>query len=182
MRELDYGDWDKQNGMELEWITNIERLVKGTIIIFCGYDQFSLIYKYLKEKDFLCRPIIWLKPNPTVINCEHLYINSTEIAVYGKRRNAIYNPKYKRNVFEYPSPSVDRLHPTEKPIKMFYEFIRDTTNENDLILDPFLGSGTTILAAERLNRRWIGIEIEPSYVKTAGERIKQEQDQIKLNI
>jgi len=65
---------------------------------------------------------------------------------------------------------------------LIQRLVLEYSKENDLILDPFLGSGTTAVACERLNRRWIGIEIEPSYVKTARERIKQEQDQIKLNI
>ena len=71
---------------------------------------------------------------------------------------------------------------SQKPIMLIQRLVLEYSKENDLILDPFLGSGTTAVACERLNRRWIGIEIEPSYVKTARERIKQEQDQIKLNI
>jgi len=76
----------------------------------------------------------------------------------------------------------NKYHPTQKPLQLIEYIVREYSKETDLILDPFLGSGTTAVACERLNRRWIGIEIEPSYVKTARERIKQEQDQIKLNI
>jgi len=64
-----------------------------------------------------------------------------------------------------------KLHFTPKPIKAIERIIKLHTKENDLVLDPFLGSGTTALACERLNRKWIGIEINEEYCKIAKERI-----------
>jgi DNA modification methylase len=59
------------------------------------------------------------------------------------------------------------LHPTVKPISLVADAIRDTTVRGDIVLDPFLGSGTTILAAERTGRRGYGVELDPLYVDTA---------------
>jgi len=67
-----------------------------------------------------------------------------------------------------------RFHPTQKPIKLFYYILVNFFKRETLILDPFLGSGTTAVACERLGRRWIGIEISKEYCDIAVKRIKRE--------
>lgn len=171
LRRLDYGQWDKQYGMELEWATAIMRLCRGTAIIWCSFQQWGVIEKIYKDNDFLTRPLIWHKPNPTVINCDKLYIQSTEIAVYAKRRCGYFAPSYKHNVFTFPFPN-EREHPTQKPLPLFNELLQDTSIDNDLILDPFNGSGTTCVAAKMLGRRYIGIDISEEYCKIARERLE----------
>ena len=71
-------------------------------------------------------------------------------------------------------------HPTQKPMRVFFKFIEKYSQEGELIIDPFLGSGTTAIACERLKRRWIGIEIEEKYCEIAAKRIEQERKQRKL--
>ena len=73
-----------------------------------------------------------------------------------------------------------RVHPTQKPIRLFYMILRDYSKDNDLILDPFVGSGTCMVACERLGRRWIGIEMSKEYCDIAIKRIEQERSQMKL--
>ncbi len=73
-----------------------------------------------------------------------------------------------------------RTHPTQKPIRLLAQILNDFSKENELILDPYLGSGTTAIACERLNRRWIGIEINQEYCDIAVGRIKKETAQYKL--
>jgi site-specific DNA-methyltransferase (adenine-specific) len=74
--------------------------------------------------------------------------------------------------------SENRHHPTQKPIFLFVCILNDTTAKT--ILDPFLGSGTTAVACEQLNRRWIGIEISEKYCEIAAKRIERERQQLKL--
>jgi DNA modification methylase len=74
----------------------------------------------------------------------------------------------------------ERFHPTQKPVELFIKILNDNTEENNLILDPFLGSGTTALACEKLNRKWIGIEISEKYCEIAKKRIEQYTNQLKL--
>lgn len=71
-----------------------------------------------------------------------------------------------------------RVHPTQKPIALMVQILTD--HQGDAVLDPFLGSGTTAIACERLNRRWIGIEIEEKYCEIAAKRIENERKQLKL--
>lgn len=66
-----------------------------------------------------------------------------------------------------------RFHPTQKPLKVIIELIQKFSNPNDLILDPFLGSGTTAVACKMLNRRFIGIEISPEYCEIARKRLNK---------
>jgi len=69
-------------------------------------------------------------------------------------------------------------HPTQKPVGLIGQLI--SANICDSILDPFLGSGTTAIACERLNKKWIGIEINEKYCEMAAKRIKSERKQLKL--
>ncbi len=65
-----------------------------------------------------------------------------------------------------------RFHPTQKPVRLMQKIIQDYSRENDVVFDPFLGSGTTAVAAKLLNRNYIGCEISPEYCKIAEARIK----------
>lgn len=64
------------------------------------------------------------------------------------------------------------IHPTEKNVEMIEWFIKISSNENDIILDPFVGSGITAIASKNLNRKYIGFEIEEKYVSLANSRLK----------
>ncbi len=171
LRKLDYGEWDKQEGMEIKWVTEMIRVCRGTLITFCSNEQFSGITKLLKESGFSTRSIIWHKSNPNVINCNRLYVESTEFAVYGKLPKATYNQKYKHNLFNYPAVHT-RLHPNQKPLKLFEELVIDTTKEGDIVLDPFSGSGTTSEVCFRNNRKFIGIERDEEYYLKSLKRME----------
>lgn len=88
--------------------------------------------------------------------------------------NSVVAANYTRDVFTG--------HPSQKPINLIEELINQYSKEYDMILDLFLGSGTTAIACERLNRRWIGIEISKKYCDIAVERIKKETAQYKLEL
>ena len=73
---------------------------------------------------------------------------------------------------------MDKKHPTQKPLKLIFWCLK--WDDGNLVLDPFMGSGTTAVACERLKRKWIGIEIEEKYCEIAAKRIEQERKQLKL--
>ena len=73
-----------------------------------------------------------------------------------------------------------RVHPTQKPIKLMAAIIRDFSKPNDIILDPFCGSGSTCIAAEREGRRWIGIELDNEYCEISRKRISVERRKRRL--
>jgi site-specific DNA-methyltransferase (adenine-specific) len=66
-----------------------------------------------------------------------------------------------------------KLHPTEKPIDLLKLYISNSSNEGDIVLDPFAGSGSTLLASKELNRKYIGYEIDKQYYDIAVERLEE---------
>jgi len=104
--------------------------------------------------------------------------NNVQLGRFGRNRTNVWNYPG-ANVFKRNGRKSDLdLHPTVKPIAMVTDAILDSTNLDDLILDPFLGSGTTLLAAERARRRCHGVELDPLYVDTVitrWERLTQQQ-------
>lgn len=83
----------------------------------------------------------------------------------------VYTHKYPETIIEYSSRAEKRgLHPTQKPLELMKYLIKTYSNENDMVLDNTMGSGTTCLAAKELNRKFIGIEKEPKYYEIACQR------------
>ena len=80
-----------------------------------------------------------------------------------------------KNWFEYPlvQGKVRTKHPTQKPLGLIQKFIEVSSRKGDTVLDPFIGSGTTAVAAKTLGRNYLGIELNEDYIKIAEERINQ---------
>ena len=91
-----------------------------------------------------------------------------------------YDPSktYPRSILKINRDVGKKNHPTQKPVKLFEYLIKTYSKENDLILDNCIGSGTTAIAAQNLNRRWIGIELDEEYFKLANERIERNREEI----
>jgi DNA modification methylase len=94
------------------------------------------------------------------------HINNIQLGRFGRNRTNVWNYAG-TNTFAHKG---SKLHPTVKPVLLVSDAILDSTKRDDIVLDPFLGSGTTLLAAERTHRRCCGIELDPLYVDTAVER------------
>lgn len=91
------------------------------------------------------------------------------------------NKRFPSSVQFFNNREKDRgLHPTQKPVALLSYLIKTYSSENDLVLDPFIGSGTTAVACKQLNRNYIGIEISKDYCKLAQQRIKEIEQNLKL--
>jgi DNA modification methylase len=127
---------------------------------------------------------VWVKPNGRLgsfyksrhelvfvfKNGNEPHQNNIQLGRFGRNRTNVWNNSTAGS-FGRNSPSADaELHPTMKPLLMVSDAILDCTRRNDVVLDLFLGSGTTLLAAERTGRRCFGIELDPLYVDAAIER------------
>lgn len=95
---------------------------------------------------------------------------TSNYGMYENRETKEPHKKYPKSVLQFIKPH-PAIHPTQKPVELFEWLIRTYTNEEDTILDPFLGSGTTLIAAKRVNRSATGIEILPAYCRTAQDRL-----------
>jgi DNA modification methylase len=97
------------------------------------------------------------------------HLNNVELGRYGRNRSNVWTYAGANSFGKHRMADL-AAHPTTKPIMLVADAIKDCTRRNDIVLDPFMGSGTTILAAERVGRRSYGIEIDPLYVDTAVRR------------
>ena len=154
-----------------EFLKDVYRVTKNSIVIFCGKEQFSTIYSFFANQHGTVRPIIYEKTNPSPMNGQYVYLSGVEMAVWFKKKGAkTFNAHCKNTVFKYPNGS-SKLHPTEKNHNLLADLILDNSNENDIVFDPCMGSGSTGLVAKRLNRDFIGCEIDDTYFSIAQERL-----------
>lgn len=197
MVSVNKGKWDISMGIEdnhqfnLEWLRECQRVLKpnGTIwvsgtshiIHSVGFAMQQLGFKILND-------IIWYKRNaPPNLACRY-FTHSTETILWAaKNKKSKHTFHYKemkaenagkqmRNVWEMGAPkAAEKIygkHPTQKPIELLSRIIRSSSNENDLVLDPFNGSGTTGVAAVMLDRKYVGIELEKQYLDITIKRLK----------
>jgi len=180
LRRLHYGEWDTC-GDPTTVLLECARCVAGTVVSFCHETQLSPLVNGLEDQGYSTRYWIWHKPNPTVMNGELLPLPSVELAVWGKRAGAYYGGHCRHNFSEWPVvPSNERYHPTQKPIGLMSELCELSCQPDGQVFDPFLGSGTTLVAAYRLGRRGVGIEISEEYCELAARRLEQEIAQGRL--
>lgn len=101
--------------------------------------------------------------------------NNHKLGVTSKSKTVNSGYRYPETVqyFQQKWRRQDQVHPTQKPVELMEYLIKTYTNENDIVLDPFMGSGTTIIAARNLNRKVIGIEINKKYCDTAIKRLNE---------
>ena len=152
---------------------------KGSIYMFCGFNQVSTIRQAMSKKGLSTRIIVWEKTNPSPMNGSVIWLSGVELCVYGKKKSATFNLHCKNTVFRYPCVG-GRIHPTQKPVELLAQLIAASTKEGDTVLDPFMGSGTTAIAAIREKRNFIGFELYKEYYEKACKRIKLELAQSTL--
>lgn len=169
--QTEYGEWDTSFTMEkLEgFIEEYYKKLKkgGTIIIFFDIWKISPLKELMEKNKFKqLRFIEWVKTNPQPLNSSINYLtNCREIALLGvKGSKPTFNSKYDNGIYTYPlQGGKKRFHPTQKSILLFEDLIKKHSNEGDIVLDTFLGSGTTALACKNLNRHFKGCEISKEY-------------------
>ncbi|MBI4216340.1 MAG: site-specific DNA-methyltransferase [Chloroflexi bacterium] len=184
------------------WIREVSRLVKpnGNTFIFGSYHNIYQIGHILHQLDLrIINSIIWFKPNAQPNITGRTLTESTEQIIWAcnntrdKAKKWVFNywvakelgnGRQLRNMWELPyTPKSEKKygkHPAQKPEALLERLILIGTNENDLILDCFAGTGTTGVVAERLGRRWVMVEKDPTYVEIAQRRIEHPRLSAKL--
>jgi DNA modification methylase len=173
----DYGDWDSQFTMEI-LETFIKQYYKklrmgGTLVIWFDLWKLSPLKEMMERCKFKqLRMIEWIKTNPQPLNASVNYLtNCREIALIGvKGSKPTFHGRMDRGIYEYPmAAGFYKFHPTQKNLQLFEALICKHSNEGDLVMDTFLGGGTTALAAKRTGRRFIGCEVNPEFVEKIRE-------------
>lgn len=179
---MDFGNWDNNEFLNLDLvIEECYRVLKSSGTIICFYDLWKISYLksfYEKANFKQIRFIEWLKTNPVPVNSKINYLtNAREVAVVGvKGSKPIFNSEYDNGLYNFPiCHDKDRFHPTQKPIVLLEEIIKKHSNENDLILDCFSGSGSTAVASHNLNRNFVGCEISKEYYDKSVKWLKEKE-------
>lgn len=175
----DFGEWDRKP-LDLNSLFNeFNRVLKrgGTLLIF--YDIWKLQDLKAAAENFKFkqpRVCCWVKNNPVPLNSDKNYLsNACEYFVtFVKLGKGVFNSKYDNGLYKYPiCHGKERTeHPTQKPLTLISELLLKHSNKNDVILDMFMGSGTTGVACKNLNRKFIGVELDETYFNIAKERIE----------
>ena len=183
---LDYGDWDKMGRVEFidftrSWFGLCASKLRngGAFISFFSKQDISLLAWIGEEFDIRFRTFFtWIKTNPMPSLYRKNYLSATEFVFIGSKGSAGWTFNFTvqqemHNVWTGPNKSIygETEHPSEKPVNLLQHFIQIHTNPNDLVLDCFMGSGSTGVAAVSLGRRFIGIEKDEKYFEIAKNRI-----------
>lgn len=156
------------------------------LLIFCSNKQVSTIMSFFEQKKLTTTLLVWEKTNPSPL-CNGKHLSDIEFIVYVRGKGATFNNdtpyEYKKKVYTSPVVSnKNRLHPTQKSVVHIQQYIKLHTKENDVVLDPFMGSGTTGVACINTNRKFIGIELDDNYFDIAKKRIEDTSRNRQLNM
>ena len=175
---IDFGEWDK--GADLfSYIKEVSRVLTkdGSFVVFNDWKNLGDIARFAESLDFETKDMLRLKKtNPMPRNRDRRYVTDYECAVWFTKKKAKWT--FNRQDLTYQRPefvcSVDKgLHPTQKSLKLMQELILIHSNEGHVVLDCFMGSGTTGAACVNTNRDFIGIEMDEGYFRIAQERIEK---------
>ena len=189
-----FRDMDTYDGLTRAWLSNARRLLKpdGTLWVIGSYHNIFRIGATLQDLGFwILNDVIWRKTNPMPNFRGRRFTNAHETLIWCSRdRDSRYRFNYEamkslnddlqmRSDWLLPlCTGPERLkvngrkaHPTQKPESLLHRIILASTDLGDLVLDPFLGTGTTGAVAKRLGRTYVGIERDPDYATLAQQRI-----------
>jgi len=169
-------DGDISKGFNGDILKEIKRIMKVfNAYFFCSKSQLKLYLDFTNNNNFNFSLLTWIKTNPSPL-INNKYLSDTEYIFLIREKGAYLKPTYRtaKSYFLQNNGVSTTDHPTEKPLNIISTLMKNSSKENDLILDPFLGSGTTAVACQELHRNFIGIEISEKYCQIARDRLKQQ--------
>ncbi len=197
MVSVNKASWDQTNmtiqdklKFNRKWIKSCKRVLKdtGTIFISGTLHNIYIVGVALELEGFqIINNITWQKKNPPPHLARKAFTHSTETILWARKKSQKYyfnydlmksmnENKQMKDVWQYAitkqSEKICGKHPTQKPLDLLKRIVLASTKENDLVLDPFNGSGTTGIASTLLNRKYIGIDIEQKYLDVSICRYK----------
>ena len=158
-----------------DFVNEIYRVSKPNTAhyVFCSFHHVDKFKQAIENKFKVKNILTWVKNNTSMGDLKGDFAPKTEFIIFFHKGRKLINGKRDPNVLEFKKTR-NELHPTQKPVDMTEYMIGKFSDEGDVILDPFMGSGTTGIACLNTNRRFIGMELDDDYFKIASGRIKTE--------
>ena len=183
---MDFGEWDKEADI-ISFINHLPKTLKvgANVVIFNCWENLGDIAKAMRKNEIEPKRCLVLnKSNPAPFNRDRLFVNDVEFALWGvyKNKGWIFNreEKLEKCIINTKVQS-KKLHPTMKDINVIAKLVKILSNEGDLVLDCFVGSGTTAVASKKLNRNFICSDINEEYVNVANSRLSETSPVVALD-
>jgi DNA modification methylase len=160
--------------IDISILDDFRRVMKKiNCYIWCNKSQIKMYLNYFDDCAFDI--ILWRKTNAMPTFCNK-YLSDKEYCLYFRKNGYCYPTTYEKakTIYDQPINLVDKNnfeHPTIKPLNIIKTLIENSSKPNDIVFDPFVGSGTTCVGAKDLNRQYLGIEISPKWHKVACDRL-----------
>lgn len=175
------------NDVNLDWIYNFYnqcfKVMKDDTAIysFCSWHKIDE-FKAEFEKHFTLKNIlVWVKNNHGSGDLKASYAPKYEFILYGNKGRRCFEDKRHEDVLNF-NKTRNTYHPTEKPTDLIEFLIKNSSKEGDVVLDSFMGSGTTAVACINTNRKFIGIELDENYYNIACKRVEEAMNNKQLNL
>ena len=191
-----FSSFDEYDKFTYDWLKECQRVLKkdGSIWVIGSYHNIFRVGKIMQDLGFwVLNDIIWIKTNPMpnfkgtrFNNAQETLIlasksQKSKVTFHYKSMKAFNDDKQMRSDWYIPiclgneriRINGEKAHSTQKPEELLYRIILSTSDVGDIVLDPFMGSGTTGAIAKKLRRKYIGFEKEDFYKKVAEDRIKK---------
>jgi len=168
-----------ENDNNLNWLPSFveeaKRITKDDshLYIFCSFHNIDIFKQEIQKHFNIKNILIWEKNNTGMGDLFGDYAPKYEMIIFCSNGAKKLNGSRDANIIK-ASKTGNIFHPTEKPVELIKYLISKSSKENDIILDPFLGSGTTAVACQNLHRNFIGIEISEKYCEIARQRLRQQ--------
>lgn len=167
-----------QSGISNEMLDEMVRVCKHpNLYLFCSKEQLPQLLNYAVSHSLKYDLLTWHKTNP-VPTCNNKYLSDTEYIVFMRKGANLYGSYHTKRKYYISKTNVEDKklygHPTCKPLEIIRNFVVNSTETGGVVLDPFIGSGTTAVAALMENRNYIGFELEEKYFLKSVERIQDE--------
>jgi DNA modification methylase len=176
-------EWDEKPLNPSNFTNHIKRILspKGNVFIFTSYNLLGKWHEALDNEFDTFQFMVWHKTNPIPNIRKSSFLNSCELIICCWNKGHTWNFSNQREMHNFIETPIcmgkERLknpkHPTQKPISILKHIINLASNENDTVLDMFMGVGSTGVAAIELNRNFIGIEIDKEYYDASLKRLTE---------
>lgn len=174
-----YNSGNLDKGITNDVLEELWRVMKKpNIYIWCNKNQFRQYLNFFEERGCTTDILTWHRSNP-VPTCNNKYLSDTDYILFFRKGVNVYGSyKTKHKYYVTPTNKADKQkwgHPTIKPLEIIENLVTNSSQEGDVVLDPYMGSGTTGVAAKKLGRDFVGCEIDPKYFEVAKTRISMVQ-------
>ena len=186
----DVADWDKVEFKPKSWVKEFKRVLKptGNIFAFTSYNLLGKWHEAFDPEFGTFQFVVWHKTNPVPKVLRAGFLNSCELIVCMWNKGHTWNFSNQKEMHNFietpicmrPERIKNPFHPTQKPVRVLEHIIEIASNKDDIVFDPFMGVGSTGVAALNLDRKFTGIEIDEKFFKASEKRLKAAASKLRL--